>query len=323
MEPIGRKKVTVITKYALGAFSESDWYTLGQLTGKLKIINEHPRLFRSMIFGDDDYEYCVAEVLDKIFSQDPSLISDVIDHFDIDLWYQQKEPDKYKRVFISSTMKNADFWTDGYLKLFISHLSQNKERMSAMKTVLANWGISAFVAHEDIEPTREWMNEVEVGLETMDVMAAVVQPGFKDSDWCAQEVGFALGRKIEVIPLRAGLDPFGFFGKYQGIQIKGQYPDFVSNEVTKLLLKKPKYRKQLLQSIPRAFSQLSSSEKLKNIQLLEDWSIISDEQIKSVLEGSALSAHERTKLKNLIARVGAFPKPKEEIVEDLTDDLPF
>lgn len=323
MDSLERKKVTVITKYASGAFSESDWFTLGQLTGKLKIINEHPRLFRSMSFGDDDYEYCVAEVLDKIFSEDPNLISEVIEHFDVDLWYQQKEPEKYKRIFGSSVMKNADFWTEGYLKLFISHLSENKERMSAMKITLSNWGISAFVAHEDIEPTREWMNEVEVGLETMEVMAAVVEPGFKDSDWCAQEVGFALGRKIDVIPLRAGLDPFGFFGKYQGIQIKGKYSEYVSNEVTKLLLKKPKYRKQLLQSIPKAFSQLGSSEKLKQIDLLEDWSVISDEQIKSVLEGSALSAHERTKLKDLIARVGAFPKPKTDPINDLPEDLPF
>jgi len=323
MNSLERKKVTVITKYVSGAFSESDWFSFGQLTGKLKTIEAHPRLFRAMANHDDDYGYCVAEVLDDIFSEDSNLISEVIDHFDIDLWYQQKEPEKHERIFVSSVMKNADFWTEGYLKLFISHLSENKERMSAMKKTLSNWGISAFVAHEDIEPTREWMNEVEVGLETMEVMAAVVEPGFKKSDWCAQEVGFALGRKIDVIPLRAGMDPFGFFGKYQGIQIKGKFPESVSNEVTKLLLKKPKYRKLLLQSIPKAFTQLGSPEKLQQIDLLEDWSVISDEQMKSVLEGSALSAHEKTKSRNLIARVGAFPKPKVEAIDLLAEDLPF
>jgi hypothetical protein len=178
-----------------------------------------------MGFGDDDYDYCVAEVLDKIFTQDSSLIPDVIDHFDIDLWYQQKDLEKYRRVFLDSTVSSADFWTDGYLKLFISHLSSNKARMSAMKASLAKWGISAFIAHEDIEPSRKWMDEVETGLETMEVMVTVVEPGFRDSDWCDQEVGFALGRKIDIIPLRAGLDPYGFFGKFQGIQIKGKYPE--------------------------------------------------------------------------------------------------
>ena len=85
MDSLQRKKVTVITKYAIESFSESDWYTLGQLTGKLKVITEHPRLFRSLSFGDVDYEYCVAQVLDTIFSDEPHLIGEAIDHFDIDL----------------------------------------------------------------------------------------------------------------------------------------------------------------------------------------------------------------------------------------------
>jgi hypothetical protein len=318
-----RKKVTIVTKYASQTFTESDWYTLGQLTGKLKVVNEHPRLFRSMSFGDDDYDLCVAEVLDTIFSDSPNFIDEIIDHFDIDLWYQQKDPQKYERIFLTSIVKKADFWGEGHLKLFISHLSKNKERMSAMKSGLSKWGISAFVAHEDIEPTRKWMDEVEAGLETMEAMVAVVEPGFKESDWCAQEIGFALGRKIDIIPLRAGMDPFGFFGKIQGVQIKGKYPEEVCDEITKLLLKKPKHRNQLLQSIPKAFSQLSPSEKIKRINLLDEWSLITDEQLKSLIELSALSSYEKPKLKNLIARVGAFEKAKVESPESIAEDAPF
>ena len=235
MDSLQRKKVTVLAKYVIESFSEGDWYTLGQLTGKLRVITEHPRLFRSLSFGDDDYEFCVAQVLDSIFSDEPNLIADVINHFDVDLWYQQKDPEKYHRVFQDSTVASADFWADGQLKLFVSHLSSNKERMSAVKAELGHWGVSAFIAHEDIEPSREWMDEVEAGLETMEVLAAVVETGFKESDWCAQEVGYALGRKIDIIPLRAGLDPFGFFGKYQGIQIKGKYPKDVANKIVRLL----------------------------------------------------------------------------------------
>ncbi|MCM2286555.1 MAG: TIR domain-containing protein [Desulfobacula sp.] len=322
MDTLERKKVTVITKYALESFSEGDWYTLGQITGKLKVINDHPRLLRSMGFGDDDYEYCVAEVLDTIFAQDSSLISNVIDHFDIDLWYQQKDLEKYRRVFLDSTISSADFWTDGYLKLFVSHLSSNKVRMSAMKASLAKWGISAFIAHEDIEPSRKWMDEVETGLETMEVMVAVVEPGFRDSEWCDQEVGFALGRKIDIIPLRAGLDPYGFFGKFQGIQIKGKYPEDVSNEITQLLLKKPKHRSRLLQSMSKAFTMLQSEQKIKMIEVLDSWSVTTDEQIKVLLEASSLSEYERHQLKNLIARVEAFKVTVQtEVPPD--DDIPF
>ena len=99
MDSLQRKKATVLTKYVAESFRRVIGTTLGQLTGKLNVITDHPRLFRSLTFGDPDYEYCVAQVLDTIFSDEPRLISEVIDHFDVDLWYQQKEPDKYRRVF--------------------------------------------------------------------------------------------------------------------------------------------------------------------------------------------------------------------------------
>lgn len=306
MNAIDRKKVTVISKYATDEFSEGDWLTLGQITGKLDEIQGHDRLFRSMSFGDDDYGYCVVEVLNKIFNVDPDQIPEVIDHFDIDLWYEQKFPEKYQRIFIESSLTSADFWKEGFLKLFVSHLSENKARMSAMKNEFDKWGISAFIAHEDIEPSREWRNEVEAALETMDVMVAVVQPGFRESDWCCQEVGYALGRKVDIIPLRAGMDPFGFFGKYQGIQIKGKTPMKASTDVINSLLKKPKHRTKLLQSIGKAFSSLKSDDKISNIKLLDSWSVSTDEQIKLLIERSSLSTYEKKELKSIINRVKAF-----------------
>jgi AbiJ N-terminal domain 5/TIR domain len=324
MNSIERKKVSVITKYALDSFSESDWYTLGQITGKLKIINDHPRLFRALSFRDDDYEQCVTEVLDSIFSEECPLIPEVIDHFDIDLWFQQKNPEKYERIFNTSSTRSADFWREGYLRLFVSHISSNREKMSFLKASLANWGISAFIAHEDIEASREWREEVEAGLETMQVFAAVVEPGFKESDWCPQEVGYALGRKVDIIPLRAGLDPFGFFGKIQGIQIKGKIPENVASEIAELLLKKPKYRNDLIQSIAKAFSSLQSTPKTKLIQKLDSWSILTDEQIKTILERASLSVFEQRTLKNLIGRVDAFKAVATTLSQtEPDDDIPF
>lgn len=323
MDALDRKKVSVVTKYAIESFTEGDWYTLGQITGKLNVVTDHPRLFRSLSFGDDDYDYCVAQVLDTIFSNEPNMIADVIDHFDIDLWYQQKDPEKYQKVFAAAKVASADFWIDGQLRVFISHLSSNKERMSAMKVELSHWGISAFVAHEDIEPSREWMNEVEAGLETMDVLVAVVEPGFKESDWCAQEVGFALGRHVDVIPLRAGLDPFGFFGKIQGVQIKGKVPTEVASEIVRLLLKKPKHRDKLLRSMGKAFRGLQSEQKARAFGLLDSWTVATDSQIRALLENSSLSDFERDSLKTLILRVNAFKPQEPEQAPADDDEIPF
>ena len=85
MEAQERKKVDVIAKYIIESFSEGDWYSLGQLTGAIETIQRHPRLLRSLGFGDEDYSYCVAEVLSIIFEKSPEMIDDVIDQFDIDV----------------------------------------------------------------------------------------------------------------------------------------------------------------------------------------------------------------------------------------------
>lgn len=321
MDTTTRKKIAVISNYAEGNFSEADWYTLGQITGRLDVVTGHSRLFRSMHFGDDDYTFCVIEVLNQIFDRHEELVEEVIDYFDIALWYQQKEPEKHKKLFLSTTSVSPDFWKEGCLKVFLSHLSSNKERMSFLKSTLDNWGICAFVAHEDIEPSREWRAEVEVALETMEVMVVLVEPGIKDSDWCCQEVGYALGRKVEIIPLRAGMDPFGFFGKYQGIQARGKLPALVAEEIVCTLLKKPKYRAQLLQCIGKALAGLQSDMKLKNVRSLDSWNIATDDQLKTLLERISLSDYEKKQIKDIIARTSAFKV--EKVTLEVSDDIPF
>ena len=322
MTPVDRKKISVINKYAVETFVASDWLTLGQITGNVQLVTAHPRLLRALGFGDDDYEYAAAEVINELL-QDNGVIEDVVDHFDIDLWFRQKSPEKYQRIFGGATVKAADFWLPGRYRLFISHMSADKGRMSAMKSTLTSWGISSFVAHEDIQASREWRDEVEAGLETMQVMVAVVQPGFKESDWCAQEVGYALGRKIDIIPVRAGVDPFGFFGKYQGIQGKGLTPPAVALEIVCTLLRKPQHRDELLRAMSSAFATLQSEIKVKQFGLLDSWSIVSDQQLRIMLEQSALSDFEKRELKSLIARVEAFKATGPGPAEKLTADIPF
>lgn len=139
---IRSKKIAVNSKYVQESFSESDWYAIGQLTGQLGEITKHPRLLlRSLSFGDDDYGLCVAEVLDSIFSENVEAIGEVINHFDIDLWCQQKSPEKYQTLFVAHAVRTADFWISGYLKMFVSHLSSNRSRMSALKSNPSNWGV--------------------------------------------------------------------------------------------------------------------------------------------------------------------------------------
>ena len=118
----------------------------------------------------------------------------------------------------------------------------HKLKATALKAALRKYGISSFVAHEDIEPTFEWQDEIEKALASMDALTAILIPGFHDSNWTDQEIGYALGRGVLVLPLRNGLDPYGFVGKFQGIPChdrtvaqvaKSVFQALVSNAATK------------------------------------------------------------------------------------------
>ncbi|WP_205748034.1 toll/interleukin-1 receptor domain-containing protein [Desulfuromonas acetexigens] len=139
---------------------------------------------------------------------------------------------------LASTV-NPGFWGEQDARLFLSHLAKMKKETKSLKDELAKYSISAFVAHEDIEPTKEWQSEIESALSTMDGLVALLSPGFKESNWCDQEVGVAIGRKLPIISVRLGLDPYGFIGKYQALQGVEKTPAQIAQNLFDLLLINP------------------------------------------------------------------------------------
>lgn len=321
MDALERKRISVVTKYATENFTQGDWFTFGQLTGQLPYIQGHGRLLKSLSFGDDDYDSCVAEVLDKIFTDNVPAIDEVIDHFDIDLWYQQRDPEKYHRVFSRDKHARPGFWKADYFKAFICHLDSNKEKISYLKAALEGWGISSFIAHQDIKPTEEWESEIEAGLNSMDLLIALIEPGFRDSEWTDQEIGHALGRGIDVLPLIVGMKLHGFIAKIQGIQVKDKIPSDVAEEIVPVLLRKPRHRIRLLSGMSRAIAIAPSAEKIKKIQQLDKWKVVSDDQMRDLLQTSMLSNPEKMQVATIVSRVKAFTVERE--LEALDDDIPF
>ncbi|MDA1061966.1 MAG: toll/interleukin-1 receptor domain-containing protein, partial [Chloroflexi bacterium] len=108
-------------------------------------------------------------------------------------------------------------WTPGRFRLFLSHISAEKAYVAAVKAELAEHEVDGFVAHEDIEPTRDWQDTIELALHECQALVALLHPRFHESLWTDQEVGFARSRGVLVIPVRLGLDPYGFIGRYQGL----------------------------------------------------------------------------------------------------------
>jgi hypothetical protein len=129
------------------------------------------------------------------------------------------------------------FWTPGHFRLFITHPSKVKQFAHDLKAALAGYQIAAFVAHDDIEPTREWQAEIESALRTMDALTALITEDFVVSKWCDQEVGIAIGRGKLVVPVRAGADPHGFLGKYQGLNAQTLNSSDIARKIFEIIVK--------------------------------------------------------------------------------------
>lgn len=113
-------------------------------------------------------------------------------------------------------------WSDTGYRIFLSHKTEVKAEAAKLKERLRTFGASCFVAHEDIHPTKEWQNEIENALTSMDAFVGLLTSEFHDSLWTDQEVGFAVGRGVPIIAVKLGKDPYGFIGKFQALTCNWQ-----------------------------------------------------------------------------------------------------
>jgi len=149
-------------------------------------------------------------------------------------------------------------WRKGCFQLFLSHVSVHKKEVSKLKSELFRYGVSAFVAHEDIEPNTEWQVQIELALRSMDALVALLTPDFHRSNWTDQEVGFAMGNNVMVISVRLGQDPYGFIGKFQGLPGSFDAPDELVSEVVDLLIKGKSTKAKISESLVLALENSKS-----------------------------------------------------------------
>lgn len=228
-------------------------------------------------------------------------------------------------------LKEVSFWKAGHFRLFLSHLSSFKRQTAHLQTALKKYAISSFVAHEDIEPTKEWQDEIEAALQTMDALAAILMPGFKESNWCDQEVGVAVGQGILVVPIRKGIDPYGFIGKYQGIQAQGKTIGEVAEEIFNTLVKSPKTRSKILVSLSGAIATANTVEEaIEKVSILHSLDAIPSD----ILENLKLQVVENSRLADSAEFIGELNSMLEKLgvermiigeseQEQEWDDIPF
>jgi hypothetical protein len=172
-------------------------------------------------------------------------------------------------------------WGKGF-RIFISHRVEEKREATELKKTLEKIGFSAFVAHEDIEPTKEWLNVIENALLTMDAFVALLTKGYSEKVWTNQEVGFAYClHKIKSIPfvtIRNGEDPKGFFASFQSYCVE-------NNKLASYLFDKWKNDPRMIDSLIESLNRVDSyDDAWKCFQRLSKVSIMTGKQIERVTQ---------------------------------------
>lgn len=221
-------------------------------------------------------------------------------------------------------------WTGDGFRLFLSHLAREKEFVGGVQQVLQWEGIDSFVAHNDIDPSKEWVRTIDSALHTCDALAAFLHDGFKESDWCDQEVGFVYGRRKPLIPVAIDIMPYGFLGQFQALKCRDTKPHDVARQILTILLKRPDTRDDAIDAQLSAFVKAHSfdhangiSDRLSDEMVAGDWTpsrvgLVEDALANSQVSGGWRSEPWATKIieRHKPPEPWSLPPPSD-------DDVPF
>ena len=104
---------------------------------------------------------------------------------------------------------------------FISYSHVDREYGAQAKAVLAEVGIDAFLAHDDLQVSEEWRDRILEELRRCDLFVPLLSANFLSSNWTSQEVGFIISRpEVAIAPLSLDATiPFGFLSHLQSRRI--------------------------------------------------------------------------------------------------------
>ena len=211
-------------------------------------------------------------------------IDEILSHFDLPEESHQNFSINSKRVYVQHRLKGVseevlrriiyefeipvenifktppkNWENSDQVKVFISHLSKDKNKAISLKKALEAYNIKAFVAHEDIHPTEKWAKEISNALACMDIFISMHTAGFEKSIWCQQEVGYAFASGKKIIPIKFEENPSGFISSIQALPRKKRTAMEVVNEILKILKNNPQ-TKELFEKIINKPEEISAND---------------------------------------------------------------
>lgn len=180
------------------------------------------------------------------------------------------------------------FWRKDMLRLFVSHLATERAYAGELQETLFRFGISSFVAHNDIEPSSEWQMQIETALATCDALVALLHDKFHASKWTDQEIGFAMGRGVPTFAVRLGETPYGFIGRFQAFNGNGKSIPNIARELFDCYRKHKQTESKMSEAVVSIFelsdSFATAKERMGYLEELQVWDPSFAARIRSAVQ---------------------------------------
>jgi hypothetical protein len=228
-------------------------------------------LFLASVTQKDEIQKQLTEDINKLHNVQNEFIAEVFLEMEVSEESEWRRDSGLllagKRVVLPDATQRI--WGDSGFRLFLSHKAGAKKEAAELKARLSAFGISSFVAHEDIHPTKAWQDEIENALASMDGFVALMTDDFHNSDWTDQEVGYALARGVPMMAVRLGMDPYGFIGKFQALSSSWENAPI---EILKILIRNERMFNFYVQALRACTSWDNGNEQAKALPAIESLS---------------------------------------------------
>src|SRR4051794_34871291 len=104
--PSGLVKLAV-GRCLIATMDATKWLELGTITGTRAQVQNHPRLLRSLRFGDDDYDACALELTSVVLGEqafdgtvrDLTHLEVVVEFLDLAAWLASNDESMFRRLY--------------------------------------------------------------------------------------------------------------------------------------------------------------------------------------------------------------------------------
>jgi hypothetical protein len=181
-------------------FDKEKWLELGYLTDSIDLITNHPRLLRSLSWGDDDYGQCIFEVLPRIIGKRREYLATVAGFVGLEEWLLENDVRLLEEIYgrvASRPSSTAAAPPDGP-RLFICHASEDKDDfVRPLASLLREHGVIVWYDEFTLRLGDSLRRSIDKGLSQSDFGVVVLSPAFFAKEWPQYELDGLIQRELD------------------------------------------------------------------------------------------------------------------------------